>query len=198
MFIGCFGLAVGTTYGAKSQLPAWATIISLLFGWIFVPVIGTVCAPSPPCRKALTLVIPYSCTPPSVTPLQSRILSRCSVVPSSLASPSPTCTLLCRLFLVFHSSCSGPYLEFVFRYGYQSVVQAYTLTGDLKIVSRLPSFASLLFTQCSIQGQYTKLPPRATFCVQVMGSIIVRFSSQPCLTNSRLFYDRVVCSTSLS
>lgn len=43
IFVACFGMAIGTTYGAKSQLPAWATIIALIFGWIFVPVIGTVC-----------------------------------------------------------------------------------------------------------------------------------------------------------
>jgi hypothetical protein len=42
MFVGCLAMAIGTTYGAKSQLPAWATIIAVLFGWVFVPVVGTV------------------------------------------------------------------------------------------------------------------------------------------------------------
>jgi len=39
-------------------------------------------------------------------------------------------------------------------YGYQSVVQAYSLTGDLKI------------------GQYTKLPPRVTATVQIVGAVV--------------------------
>ncbi|KAJ7764119.1 OPT oligopeptide transporter [Mycena maculata] len=115
MFIGCFGMAIGTTYGAKSQLPAWATIISLIFGWIFVPVIGTLYA-----------TVGYA---PSIE-------NMIQMLGGALVPGKPVANMYFTM------------------YGYQSVVQAYTLTGDLKI------------------GQYTKLPPRATFCVQVIGSIV--------------------------
>lgn len=42
VFVGCFAMALGTTYGAKSGLPWWGLIVALIFGWIFVPIIGTV------------------------------------------------------------------------------------------------------------------------------------------------------------
>ncbi|KAK0448905.1 OPT oligopeptide transporter [Desarmillaria tabescens] len=41
IFVACFGMAIGTTYGADSGLPWWGTIVALIFGWIFVPIIGT-------------------------------------------------------------------------------------------------------------------------------------------------------------
>ncbi|KAF7351814.1 OPT oligopeptide transporter [Mycena venus] len=115
VFVVCFGVAIGTTYGAKSQLPAWATIIALLFGWIFVPVIGTLYA-----------TVGYA---PSIENL-------IQMLGGALVPGKPVANMYFTM------------------YGYQSVVQAYTLTGDLKI------------------GQYTKLPPRATFAVQSVGSIV--------------------------
>ncbi|KAJ7899268.1 OPT oligopeptide transporter [Mycena olivaceomarginata] len=115
VFLVCFGVAVGTTYGAKSQLPAWATIIALLFGWLFVPVIGTLYA-----------TVGYA---PSIENL-------IQMLGGALVPGKPVANMYFTM------------------YGYQSVVQAYTLTGDLKI------------------GQYTKLPPRATFSVQAVGSIV--------------------------
>jgi hypothetical protein len=39
------GMALGTTYGAKSGLPWWGLFVALLFAWGSVPVIGTVCFP---------------------------------------------------------------------------------------------------------------------------------------------------------
>ncbi|KAG6907869.1 hypothetical protein DXG01_007083 [Tephrocybe rancida] len=44
IFIGTFGMAIGTTYGAKSGLPWWALIVALMFAWLFVPIIGTLYA----------------------------------------------------------------------------------------------------------------------------------------------------------
>jgi OPT family small oligopeptide transporter len=111
----CFGIAIGTTYGAKSQLPAWATIIALLFGWLFVPVIGTLYA-----------TVGYA---PSIE-------NMIQMLGGALVPGKPVANMYFTM------------------YGYQSVVQAYSLTGDLKI------------------GQYTKLPPRATFVVQCVGSVI--------------------------
>ncbi|KAJ7186170.1 OPT oligopeptide transporter [Mycena filopes] len=115
MFVLCFGMAIGTTYGAKSQLPAWATIIALLFGWIFVPVIGTLYA-----------TVGYA---PSIENL-------IQMLGGALVPGKPVANMYFTM------------------YGYQSVVQAYSLTGDLKI------------------GQYTKLPPRATAAVQCVGAVV--------------------------
>ncbi|KAF7342730.1 OPT oligopeptide transporter [Mycena sanguinolenta] len=115
IFVICFGVAVGTTYGAKSQLPAWATIIALIFGWMFVPVIGTLYA-----------TVGYA---PSIENL-------IQMLGGALVPGKPVANMYFTM------------------YGYQSVVQAYGLTGDLKI------------------GQYTKLPPRATFAVQCAGSVV--------------------------
>jgi hypothetical protein len=83
----------------------------------------------------------HSCMLLSDTRPPSRILSRCWEVLWFLASPSQTCTSPCAsLSRLFFRT-----LTIVFRYGYQSVVQAYTLTGDLKIVcSNLLSFHSLI------------------------------------------------------
>ncbi|KAJ7874394.1 OPT oligopeptide transporter [Mycena leptocephala] len=115
VFVVCFGVAIGTTYGAKSQLPAWATIIALIFGWIFVPVIGTLYA-----------TVGYA---PSIENLVQML-------GGALVPGKPVANMYFTM------------------YGYQSVVQAYSLTNDLKI------------------GQYTKLPPRATFAVQTVGSVV--------------------------
>ncbi|KAJ6449375.1 OPT oligopeptide transporter [Mycena sanguinolenta] len=115
IFVVCFGVAVGTTYGAKSQLPAWATIIALIFGWMFVPIIGTLYA-----------TVGYA---PSIENL-------IQMLGGALVPGKPVANMYFTM------------------YGYQSVVQAYGLTGDLKI------------------GQYTKLPPRATFAVQCAGSVV--------------------------
>lgn len=43
IFVLCIAMSFGTTYGAHSGLPWWALIVALIFAWIFVPVIGTVC-----------------------------------------------------------------------------------------------------------------------------------------------------------
>ncbi|KAK7038375.1 OPT oligopeptide transporter [Favolaschia claudopus] len=115
VFTVCFGIAIGTTYGAKSQLPAWATIIALIFAWIFVPVIGTLYA-----------TVGYA---PSIE-------NMIQMLGGALIPGKPVANMYFTM------------------YGYQPVVQAYTLCGDLKI------------------GQYTKLPPRATFIVQSVGSIV--------------------------
>ncbi|KAJ6465562.1 OPT oligopeptide transporter [Mycena vitilis] len=115
VFVVSFGVAIGTTYGAKSQLPAWATIIALIFAWLFVPVIGT-----------LNATVGYA---PSVENLVQML-------GGALVPGKPVANMYFTM------------------YGYQPVVQAYTLTQDLKI------------------GQYTKLPPRATFAVQCAGSVI--------------------------
>lgn len=44
MFVVCGAIGLGTIYGAKSGLPWWALIVALIFGWMFVPVIGTLYA----------------------------------------------------------------------------------------------------------------------------------------------------------
>ncbi|KAJ7098484.1 OPT oligopeptide transporter [Mycena belliarum] len=115
IFVGCAGMALGTTYGAKSQLPAWATIVALLFAWMFVPVIGTLYA-----------TVGYA---PSIENLVQML-------GGALVPGKPVANMYFTM------------------YGYQPVVQAYSLTADLKI------------------GQYTKLPPRATFAVQSVGAVI--------------------------
>ncbi|KAF7307754.1 OPT oligopeptide transporter [Mycena kentingensis (nom. inval.)] len=131
VFLICAGVAIGTTYGAKSGLPAWATIVALLFGWIFVPVIGTLYA-----------TVGYA---PSIENMVQMLGVRCALV-----SPWLICTCTCSNF-----SERVPLFTLVSTmYGYQPVVQAYTLCGDLKL------------------GQYTKLPPRATFSVQTVGAIV--------------------------
>jgi len=115
VFLVCAAVAIGTTYGAKSGLPAWATIIALLFGWIFVPVIGTLYA-----------TVGYA---PSIE-------NMIQMLGGALVPGKPVANMYFTM------------------YGYQPVVQAYTLCGDLKI------------------GQYTKLPPRATFTVQTIGAVV--------------------------
>lgn len=59
-------------------------------------------------------------------------------------------------------------------YGYQTYTLTLNLLRDLKMVcfSQLHHFFCLTFSLR--QGQYTKLPPRATFAFQTMGGIIVR------------------------
>ncbi|KAJ7606213.1 OPT oligopeptide transporter [Roridomyces roridus] len=115
VFVVCFGVAVGTSYGAHSQLPGWATLIALIFGFIMLPVIGTLYA-----------TVGYA---PSVQDLMQML-------GAALVPGKPVANMYFTL------------------YGYNSVTQAYALTGDLKL------------------GQYTKLPPRATFLVQVIGSVV--------------------------
>ncbi|KAF7302311.1 OPT oligopeptide transporter [Mycena chlorophos] len=115
VFLVCLGVAIGTTYGAHSQLPAWGTIIALLFAFIFIPVIGTLYA-----------TVGYA---PSIENL-------IQMLGGALIPGKPVANMYFSM------------------YGYQPVVQANTLCADLKT------------------GQYTKLPPRATFLVQVIGSIV--------------------------
>lgn len=61
-------------------------------------------------------------------------------------------------------------------YGYNPVVQALNLLRDLKLVSEGNMYVFPL-PDCSIpQGQYCKLPPRVTFVIQVIGTIVVSIS----------------------
>ncbi|KAJ7192126.1 OPT oligopeptide transporter [Mycena pura] len=115
MFGLCFVVAIGTTYGAKSQLPAWATIIALAFAWLFAPVIGTLYA-----------TVGYA---PSIENL-------IEMLGGALVPGKPVANMYFTL------------------YGYAPVTQSNALLADLKI------------------GQYTKLPPRATFLVQCVGAIV--------------------------
>ncbi|KAJ7168044.1 OPT oligopeptide transporter [Mycena filopes] len=114
MFVLCFGMAIGTTYGAKSQLPAWATIIALLFGWIFVPVIGTLYA-----------TVGYA---PSIENL-------IQMLGGALVPGKPVANISC--------------------------------------VSLRSLFHNHLPTNAVMQGQYTKLPPRATAAVQCVGAVTI-------------------------
>ncbi|KAF9557282.1 OPT oligopeptide transporter [Agrocybe pediades] len=41
IFVVTTGIALGTTYAAKSGLPWWGLFIALIFAWLFVPIIGT-------------------------------------------------------------------------------------------------------------------------------------------------------------
>lgn len=41
IFIICFGIALGTSYGAKSGMPWWALIVALIITTVFLPIIGT-------------------------------------------------------------------------------------------------------------------------------------------------------------
>ncbi|KAL0571466.1 hypothetical protein V5O48_010502 [Marasmius crinis-equi] len=115
LFVVCAGIGIGTCYAAKSGLPAWATIVALIFAWFFVPVIGT-----------LNATVGYA---PSVEVMVQMIGG--AVVPGK------------------------PVANMYFSaYGYNPVIQSYKLMQDLKI------------------GQYTKLPPRTTFTVQMIGTVI--------------------------
>ncbi|KAK0493199.1 OPT oligopeptide transporter [Armillaria luteobubalina] len=115
IFVVCFGMAIGTTYGADSGLPWWGTIVALIFGWIFVPVIGT-----------LYCTVGYA---PSIENMVQMLGG--AIIPGK-----PVANMYFTL------------------YGYNSVTQANNLMRDLKL------------------GQYTKLPPRVTFAVQTIGSVI--------------------------
>lgn len=57
-------------------------------------------------------------------------------------------------------------------YGYNTLDQARGLIRDLKMVRFIPS-ERLFGILYSLQGQYTKLPPRVTFTVQALGAVIV-------------------------
>ncbi|KAK0226690.1 OPT oligopeptide transporter [Armillaria fumosa] len=115
IFVACFGMAIGTTYGADSGLPWWGTIVALIFGWIFVPVIGT-----------LYCTVGYA---PSIENMVQMLGG--AIIPGK-----PVANMYFTL------------------YGYNSVTQSNNLMRDLKL------------------GQYTKLPPRVTFAVQTIGSVI--------------------------
>ncbi|SJL14148.1 related to peptide transporter [Armillaria ostoyae] len=115
IFVACFGMAIGTTYGADSGLPWWGTVVALIFGWIFVPVIGT-----------LYCTVGYA---PSIENMVQMLGG--AIIPGK-----PVANMYFTL------------------YGYNSVTQANNLMRDLKL------------------GQYTKLPPRVTFAVQTIGSVI--------------------------
>ncbi|KAF7964488.1 hypothetical protein HWV62_6985, partial [Athelia sp. TMB] len=41
VFVICFAMALGTSYGAKSGMPWWALIVALIITTVFLPVIGT-------------------------------------------------------------------------------------------------------------------------------------------------------------
>ncbi|KAJ8089444.1 hypothetical protein PM082_014693 [Marasmius tenuissimus] len=115
LFVVCAGIGIGTCYAANSGLPAWATIVALLFAWIFVPVIGT-----------LNATVGYA---PSIEVMIQMLGG--AIVPGK------------------------PVANMYFSaYGYNPVYQSYKLMQDLKI------------------GQYTKLPPRVTFSMQMIGTII--------------------------
>jgi len=115
LFVATLAMALGTTYGAKSGLPWWATIVSVLFGWIFVPAIGS-----------LYCTVGYA---PSIEVM-------IQMLGGALVPGKPVANMY---FTV---------------YGYNPVVQALALLKDLKL------------------GQYCKIPPRVTFTMQFIGTII--------------------------
>lgn len=115
LFVGTTGMALGTTYGAKSGLPWWGLFVALLFAWGSVPVIGTLYA-----------TVGYL---PSTQDMVQ-------MVGGALIPGKPVANMYFTM------------------YGYNPVLQALTLLRDLKL------------------GQYTKLPPRATFTVQTIGAIV--------------------------
>lgn len=70
--------------------------------------------------------------------------------------------------------------------GYNSLDQARSLLRDLKMARFILS-ERLLNISHFLQGQYTKLPPRATFIVQALGAAIanpVNLCCAPCLITS--------------
>ncbi|KAF9458297.1 OPT oligopeptide transporter [Collybia nuda] len=115
VFIGTIGMALGTTYGAKSGLPWWALFVAMIFAILFVPIIGT-----------LNATVGYA---PSIE-------NMVQMLGGALVPGKPVANM---------------YFD---MYGYGSVVQALALLSDLKL------------------GQYTKLPPRITFTVQTIGTVI--------------------------
>ncbi|KAF9255108.1 OPT oligopeptide transporter [Marasmius fiardii PR-910] len=115
LFVVCAAVGIGTSYAAKSGLPAWATIIALLFAWIFVPVVGT-----------LNATVGYA---PSIE-------NMIQMLGGALVPGKPVANM------------------YFTAYGYTPVVQSYRLCQDLKI------------------GQYTKLPPRTCFTMQLIGTVI--------------------------
>lgn len=58
-------------------------------------------------------------------------------------------------------------------YGYHTYLLTLNLLRDLKLVHPALFMALYLNTHYLSQGQYTKLPPRVTFTVQVIGGVIV-------------------------
>jgi hypothetical protein len=57
-------------------------------------------------------------------------------------------------------------------YGYQTYTLTLNLLRDLKLVC-LIRISCCFLRQLPSQGQYTGLPPRATFTVQAIGGVIV-------------------------
>jgi len=115
IFVVMTAIALGTSYAAKSGLPWWALIIAVIFGWIFLPVIGT-----------LNATVGYA---PSIE-------NMVQMLGGALVPGKPVANMYFTM------------------YGYNVVFQAYNLLKDLKM------------------GQYTKLPPRVTFTVQTIGTVI--------------------------
>ncbi|KAF8155420.1 oligopeptide transporter [Crassisporium funariophilum] len=115
IFIGTTAMALATTYAAKSGLPWWALFVSLLFAFIFIPVIGT-----------LNATVGYA---PSVE-------NMVQMLGGALVPGKPVANMYFTM------------------YGFNPVTQSLNLLRDLKL------------------GQYTKLPPRVTFAMQGIGTII--------------------------
>lgn len=115
IFIVCFAIALGTSYGAKSGMPWWALIVALIITAVFLPVIGT-----------LYCTVGY----------QPSIENLVQMVGGAIIPGKPVANMYFTL------------------YGYQTYTLTLNLLRDLKM------------------GQYTKLPPRATFAFQTMGGII--------------------------
>ncbi|PFH46431.1 hypothetical protein AMATHDRAFT_77677 [Amanita thiersii Skay4041] len=114
-FVGTTAMALATTYAAKSGLPWWALFVSLIFAWIFMPIINTLYA-----------TVGYA---PSIENL-------IQMLGGALVPGKPVANMYFTL------------------YGYNSVYQSQSLLRDLKL------------------GQYIKLPPRTTFSVQVIGTVV--------------------------
>ncbi|KAH9478936.1 Oligopeptide transporter 3 [Psilocybe cubensis] len=115
IFVATTGIALGTTYAAKSGLPWWALFVALIFAWMFVPIIGT-----------LNATVGYA---PSIE-------NMVQMLGGALVPGKPVANMYFTM------------------YGYNPVVQSLNLLRDLKL------------------GQYCKLPPRVTFTVQIIGTII--------------------------
>lgn len=58
-------------------------------------------------------------------------------------------------------------------YGYNTYEMTLSLLRDLKLVYLTHSLLYFLILTIFFQGQYTKLPPRVTFIVQIIGSVVV-------------------------
>lgn len=92
IFASCVAMALGTTYGAKSGLPWWGLFLSLLFAWLFLPIIGTV--RSLLLVRGRMLTVTSSSTVLLVTPLRSKTWFKCWEVLYFLVDLSPTYVFL--------------------------------------------------------------------------------------------------------